>query len=219
MQRRSRLQLVVHVVALVLVPILTFVFVWRDRAFDYSGGAAKRFDEFASHADLLLEQGLLFFAAQVALVPAALAFLWLVHGRGRTLVVLGVGLYVLSALGHAAFTGSQLLLHQMLLADERSAMRDAFAAFDRSLELVVVSVPGLLGLVLGSLLLGIGVIRSVELPWWIGAALIGFLVAEFALGGAVDWGTLVAAVLWAVAFWGAAVYTWRVHGASRDLAS
>lgn len=83
----------------------------------------------------------------------------------------------------------------------------------------MVAVPGLLGLVLGSLLLGLGVIRSVELPWWIGAALIGFLVAEFALAGAVGWGTLVAAVLWAVALWGAAVHTWRVRDASDAPAS
>ena len=219
MQVRSRLQLIVHVVALGLAPILTILFAWRDRALDYSGGAARRFDEFASQADLVLGQGLVFFALQVTLVPAALAFLWLVHGRGRTLVILGVGLYVLSALGHAAFAGAQLLLHQMVLADDQPAMREAYSAFDGSSEFVVVALPGLLGLVLGSLLLGIGVIRSVELPWWIGAALIGFLVAEFALGGAVDWGTLVAASFWAVALWGAAVQTWRARDASDALAS
>ena len=76
----------------------------------------------------------------------------------------------------------------------------------------MIAAPGLLGLVLGSLLLGVGVIRSVELPWWIGAALIAFLVAEFALGGITDWGTLTAAAVWAVAFWGTAAHVWRSRG-------
>lgn len=211
-QRRSTLQLSVHLVGLVLVPLFTLVFAWRDRAFDYSGGAAKRFDEFAAHADLLMGQSLLFLGAQLALIPAALAFVWLVHGRGRTLVLLGAGLYVVSALGHAAYSGTQILLHRMLLADDQDAMRAVFTSFDESTQFGMIAAPGLLGLVLGSLLLGVGVIRSVELPWWIGAALIAFLVAEFALGGITDWGTLTAAAVWAVAFWGTAAHVWRSRG-------
>jgi len=207
-QHRSRLQTTVHLLGLALVPILTLVFAWRDRTFDYDGGADKRYDEFASNADLLVSQGLSFFAAQVALVPAALAFVWLVAGRGRTLVLLGSGLYILSALGHAAFSGSQLMLYHMVSADNDGVMRKAFVEFDSSGSFAAVAAPGLIGLVLGSLLLGIGIIRSAELPPWIGWAFIAFLGAEFALGAFTEWSTIIASIFWAVAFWGTAAHVW-----------
>lgn len=171
-------------------------------------------------ADLLGGQALLFLGIQFALVPAALAFPWIVRGRGRTLVLVGTALYVISAFGHAAFSGAQLMLREMIASDDLGAMREVFVAFDTSSTFVAIAVPGLVGLVFGSLILGIGIIRSTELRWWIGASLIAFLVSEFALSNLGEWGTLLAAAFWAVAYWGTAVFAWRSRsGAVVDTAA
>jgi hypothetical protein len=120
-----------------------------------------------------------FVLGQFPYVAAALGIAHLVQGRAHRLAVTGAALSVVGALGHAVIGGVSLV--EVAMARD-TAHRAVLASFDQRLQgspVMVFSMIGLLGFVVGLLLLSIGLFRGHVGPRWVGPAIWVFLVVEF----------------------------------------
>jgi hypothetical protein len=165
-----------------------------------SGGAAGKLAAIASagaRADL---SAVLFAIAQLPFMFGVLGVGALLRPGSRRLASIGTGLAVAGAFGHALFGGVSLTY--LVMAREPAGL-PAYARLVTDIEsspVMLVSVVGLAGTVLGLLLLSIGLFRTGTGPRWVGPTLWAFLVVEFAGGAASAYASYVSSVLLVVAF-------------------
>lgn len=149
----------------------------------------------------------LFVLQGLAFILAALALGHLLRGRFPLLASTGVTIAALGGFAEAVATTFTLVFLPMA---RDGAHRDAYvvviAQADKAQNLF--SLAGLLGTVLGTLMLSIGVFRAAVGPRWVGPALWAFLLLEFAGSAVAPVLGIVAVVLAVIAFGALAVTVW-----------
>jgi hypothetical protein len=123
-----------------------------------------------------------FLLAQLPFIVAYLAIGALVETRHRRLGLWGTCLAVLGAFGHTVFGGMSLLY---LVMAQNPADRALYATLITDLQsspVMLFSLAGLAGTVIGMLTLSIGLLRSKVVTRWVAPALWAFLLLEF-VGG------------------------------------
>ena len=169
-----------------------------------TGGPAEKLAAIASagaRADL---SAVLFAVAQLPFLLGVLGFGALLRPFARRLAGIGTGLAVAGGIGHALFGGVSLTY---LVMARESAGQAAYARLVTDIEsspVMLVSVVGLAGTVLGLLLLSIGLFRTGVGPRWIGPVVWAFLVVEFVGGALSDYASYLSSVLLVVAFFAVA---------------
>jgi hypothetical protein len=126
-----------------------------------------------------------FAVGQLPFVAAALGIAHLLRDRAPRLGNVGAALSVIGAFGHAVFGGISLM-YVAMSHDEPN--RAAYAGLIHDLNaspIMLFSVLGLAGFVIGLLLLSIGLFRGHVGPRWAGPAIWAFLVVEF-VGGSLS---------------------------------
>lgn len=121
-----------------------------------------------------------FVVSQLPMLVAVLAIGHLLTPRSRRLAAFGTVLAVLGTFGHTVFGG--ISLAWVAMANDGTAHRATYAALIDDMTngpVMLFSVVGLLGTVLGILLLSIGLFRGGVGPRWVGPVLWAFLVVEF----------------------------------------
>ena len=163
--------------ALVAAPVLAVVSELLQP--DLSGSATQRLAAMAD-GPLPVVSAVAFLVGQLPMLVAVLAIGHLLRTRAPRLSGWGTGLGVLGAFGHTVFGGTSLVY--LAMARDGSAPRATYAHLLDSIEnspIMLFSVVGLVGTVLGVLLLSIGLFRAGVGPRWVGPALWAFLVVEF----------------------------------------
>ena len=120
-----------------------------------------------------------FLVGQLPTLVAVLAIGRLLLPAASRLSSWGTGLGVVGCFGHIAFGGLSLA---MVMMARDPAHRGVYAGLlDRvtTSPIMLVSVAGLAGTVVGLLILGIGIFRTRTGPIWVGPAIWAFLVVEF----------------------------------------
>jgi hypothetical protein len=169
-----------------------------------TGSAAGKLDAIASagaRADL---SAVLFAVAQLPFLLGMLGVGALLRPGARRLAGLGTGLAVAGAFGHTLFGGVSLTY---LVMARETAGQPAYARLVSDIEsspVMLVSVVGLAGTVLGLVLLSIALFRTGVGPRWIGPVVWAFLVVEFVGGSLSDYASYLSSVLLVVAFFGLA---------------
>lgn len=141
-----------------------------------------------------------FLVSQLPMLVAVLAIGRLLLPRAPRLSAWGTALGVLGCFGHIAFGG--LSLAEVLMARD-AAHRDTYAALLRTVQsspVMLVSLAGLVGTVLGLLLLGIGLFRTRTGPIWVGPAIWAFLLVEFVGSSVVPKASYLSTLLFGAAF-------------------
>ncbi len=142
-----------------------------------------------------------FLIGQLPMLVAVLAIGRLLLPAAPRLSAWGTGLGVLGCLGHTAFGGLSLAMVMMARDPEH---HDVYAGLlDRVFNspVMLVSIAGLLGTVLGLLLLGIGLFRTRTGPVWVGPAIWAFLLVEFAGTSLSPHASYLSVLLLGAAFW------------------
>jgi hypothetical protein len=157
-----------------------------------------------------------FLVDQLPMLIAILAIGRLLLPDASRLSAWGTALAVLGTFGHTAFGGLSLVLIPM---SHDEAHRGVYArlvdeVFDSPIMLV--SMVGLIGTVLGLLLLGIGVFRSRTGPIWVGPAIWAFLLVEFVGSGLSPHASYLSVLLLAAAFWGLLPSLTSAHSAAPE---
>lgn len=151
---------------------------------DLDGDAARQLAAIA--ADPLAALSAAGFAvSQLCFLVAVLAIGRLLLPRAPRLSSWGTALGVSGAFGHAVYGG--VMLTFVTMAGD-TVHRSASAALMEDLQdspVMLFSVVGLAGTVLGLVLFGVGLVRTATGPHWVGPLLWAFVVVEFA-GGAVS---------------------------------
>ena len=158
-----------------------------------------------------------FVLAQLPFIAGVLGIGHLLRRRAPRLSAAGTTLGVLGAFGHAVF-GGVMILEVTMAADP--SRRAAYAALVDKLSaspVMLFSVLGLAGTVLGLLLLAAGLWRTRTAARWIPAALVAFLVVEFVGSAVSDAASYLSSVLLVAAFVGAAVAILRSPAESWSL--
>lgn len=120
-----------------------------------------------------------FLISQLPLLIGILAIGRLLLPRAPRLSAWGTALGVLGCFGHTVFGGTSMI-YLLMARDEshRSVQTDLFNRIQNS-PVMLFSVIGLLGTILGLLMLSIGLYRSRTVPVWVGPAVWAFLIVEF----------------------------------------
>jgi hypothetical protein len=149
----------------------------------------------------------LFVLQGLGFVVAALAIGHLLRGRFPLLSGIGAALGAIG--GFAEAVASTFTLAFLPMARD-GAHRDAYVGVVTEADKVqnLFSLAGLLGTVIGTLLLSIGVFRAHVGPRWVGPALWAFLVLEFVGSGVAPVLGLAAVTLALIAFVALAVTVW-----------
>lgn len=124
---------------------------------------------------------LLIIASSVLFVPALMGIVNLVRDRGVTLVHIGVGLALIGVIGHAVWSGFQVVLAGLTRSDLDQAQ--LVAAVEGSgpppAGLIVVMLMFLVGFFLGLIVLAAGLWRSRIVPKWVPLGLVLIAVSDF----------------------------------------
>lgn len=185
-------------VCLVTNAVLSAVSVVTQPAL-HSGGVS-RLAELEAAAPRSAIAGVTFVLAQLPFILAVLGIAWLVWDKAPRLARVGAALGVIGGFGHAVIGG--VLLSEVVMASD-ATHRSALGAFDTILEsspVMVFSLLGLAGTVLGLLLLSIGLFRSRVVPVWTPVLVWVFLLLEFAGGAVSQYASYVAVVALTGAF-------------------
>lgn len=178
----TRSRRAVAALALVAAPLLAGGAVLTQP--DLSGSPAQQLAA-VHQAALAPVSAALFVVSQLALLVALPAIGRLALPGAPRASAWGTALGVVGAFGHAVYGGVMLVVVAM---GRDTGHRAAYAALLGRLQgspLMVFSVLGLAGTVLGLVLLGIALQRAGVGPRWVGPTLVAFVVVEFA-GGAVS---------------------------------
>lgn len=124
-----------------------------------------------------------FLVGQLPMLVAILAIGRLLLPYASRLSAWGTALGVLGTFGHTAFGGLSLVLVTMSHDEAHRSVYLGLADDVFSSPIMIVSMVGLIGTVLGLLLLGIGVFRTRTGPIWVGPAIWAFLLVEFVGSG------------------------------------
>ena len=185
-------------VALVLAPVLAGVSVVLQP--DLGGNAGDRLAAMDSTSAAVSAAA--FLVGQLPMLVAILAIGRLLLPAASRLSAWGTGLGVLGTFGHTAFGGLSLVLVAM---SHDAAHRSVYAGLVDDVfnsPIMLVSMAGLIGTVLGLLLFGIGVFRSRTGPIWVGPAIWAFLLVEFVGSSLSPHASYLSVLLLAAAFWG-----------------
>lgn len=120
-----------------------------------------------------------FLISQLPMLIAILAIGRLLLPSTPRLSAWGTALGVLGCFGHTAFGGTSMIY--LMMSRDRSHRAVQTELFDHIQDspVMLLSVVGLVGTVLGLLTLSIGLFRSRAVPMWVGPALWAFLLVEF----------------------------------------
>jgi hypothetical protein len=185
-------------VALVLAPVVAGVSVVLQP--DLDGGGSDRLTAMDSTSAAISAGA--FLVGQLPMLVAILAIGRLLLPKASRLSAWGTALGVLGTFGHTAFGGLSLVLVTM---SHDEAHRSVYAGLVDDVfnsPIMLVSMAGLIGTVLGLLLLGIGIFRTRTGPIWVGPAIWAFLLVEFVGSGLSPHASYLSVLLLATAFWG-----------------
>jgi len=144
------------------------------------GGTSRQMLAALADSPLATVSAVCFLLSQLPLLVAILAVGRLLQERAPRLSTWGTALGVVGCFGHTVFGGTSLVYVMMANdAQHRGVYADLLTRIQSS-PIMLFSVAGLAGTVLGFLLLGIGLFRTRTGPVWVGPALWAFLVVEFA---------------------------------------
>jgi hypothetical protein len=183
--------------ALVLAPVLAGLSVVLQP--DLDGSATDRLA--ATDSTPAAVSAAAFLVGQLPMLVAILAIGRLLLPAAPRLSAWGTGLGVLGTFGHTAFGGVSLVLVAM---SHDAAHRSVYAGLVDDVSnspIMLVSMAGLIGTVLGLLLLGIGVFRTRTGPVWVGPAIWAFLLVEFVGTGLSTYASYLSVLLLGAAFW------------------
>lgn len=186
---------------------------------DVTGGAAQKLAAIDDAGGRAVVCAVLFAVAQLPLAVALVAVGGRLRPRAPRLAAIGTTLAVLGAFGHALFGGVSLTYLLMASDTANHAVYAQLVSDIESSPVMLTSVVGLAGTVLGLLLLSIALFRSGVGPRWVGPVLWAFLVVEFVGTSMSRYASFVSAVLLVLAF-GALARTMlvaEVHARPRDL--
>lgn len=147
--------------------------------------------------------GLAFAAAQLFLVVGIVGFARVTLGRAPILTLVTVALLLVQCIGHAFAAGHELIA---ALSPEGSAAVDGLHTTPWGMA---VAAPTVIGLFLGTLLLGVTAFRCVRGAWWIALTLAAWLIIEFFGHGLGAWYSITSGGLLVAGFAGLAVLVWR----------
>jgi hypothetical protein len=167
---------------------------------DLGGSAARRLTAMDSGPGAVSAAA--FLLAQLPMLVAVLAIGRLLLPRAPRLSAWGTALGVVGCFGHTAFGGLSLTF--VVMARDH-AHRTVYAGLLDSVfsgPVMLVSLAGLAGTVLGLLLLGIGLFRTRTGPVWLGPAIWAFLLVEFVGSGISSHASYLSVLLLGAAFWG-----------------
>ncbi len=161
--------------ALVLSPVIAGVSVILQP--DLSGSTSDRLAAMA-HGPAAVS-AVAFLLSQLPLLIGILAIGRLLLPGAPRLSAWGTALGVLGCFGHTVFGGTSLI-YLMMARDtsHRAVQTDLFDHIQNS-PVMLFSLIGLAGTVVGLLLLGIGLFRTRTGPVWVGPAIWAFLLVEF----------------------------------------
>lgn len=185
------------VIALVTAPVLAAVSVVLQP--DLGNSSAQRLDAMAD-GSLPAVSAVAFLLSQLPMMLAFVVIGLLLRTRAPRLSAWGATLGVLGAFGHTVFGGTSMIY--LAMARDRSH-RTTYISLMDSLNngpVMLFSVLGLAGTVLGLLLVSIGVFRAGIGPRWVGPALWAFLLVEFVVSGISRYASYLSVILFAAAF-------------------
>lgn len=161
--------------SLVLGPVIAGVSVVLQP--DLSGSTSDRLAAMGHWPAAVSAVG--FLLSQLPLLIGILAIGRLLLPHAPRLSAWGTALWVLGVFGHTVFGGTSLI-YVMMARDEshRAVQTDLFNHIQNS-PVMLFSLIGLAGTVVGLLLLSIGLFRTRTGPLWVGPAIWAFLVVEF----------------------------------------
>lgn len=141
-----------------------------------------------------------FVVSQLPMMISFLAIGQLLRTHAPLLAAWGTSLGVLGAFGHTVFGGTSLIYVAMA---HDPTHRAAYVSLLDSLNnspVMLFSLLGLAGTVIGLLLLSIGIFRAGITPRWVGPALWAFLLVEFVVSGISRYASYLSVILLAAAF-------------------
>ena len=185
-------------VALVLAPVVAGVSVVLQPHLD--GGGSDRLAAMDSTSAAISAAA--FLVSQLPMLIAILAIGRLLLPYASRLSAWGTALGVLGTFGHAAFGGLSLVLITMSHDEAHRSLYGGLVDDVFNSPIMLVSMVGLIGTVVGLLLLGIGVFRTRTGPIWVGPAIWAFLLVEFGGSGLSPRASYLSVLLLATAFWG-----------------
>lgn len=124
---------------------------------------------------------LLIIASSVLFVPALMGILNLVRDRGVTLIHIGVGLALIGVIGHAVWSGFQVVLAGLTRSglDQAQLAAAVEGGGPPPAGLIVVMLTFLVGFFLGMLVLAAGLWRSRTVPKWVPLGIVLLAVSDF----------------------------------------
>ena len=150
-----------------------------------------------------------FLLAQLPLLVAFLAIGHLLRARSPRLSAWGTCLGVGGAFAHTVFGGISMLELVMAADEPHRAVYAQLLAASSNGPIMLFGLLGLVGAVLGTLLLSIGLWRKAVGPRWVPPVLWAFLVVEFALSGVLPYAAYLSPILGLAAFGALAVEVHR----------
>ena len=196
---------------LLLNAVLSAVSVMLAPAFP--SGAADRLAAIDDGGTSAAASAALFVAAQLPLLAGLLGIAHILRDRAPVLSSVGGSLGIVGAFGHSVFGGISLAYVVMAAhPDDRAAYATLVDRIE-STPIMVFTLQGLAGTVLGMLLLSIGLFRSRLVPRWMPVVVWLFIVVEFVGTGLSDSASYLSAVLVVLAFGAIAR---EIHRTPRD---
>jgi hypothetical protein len=162
--------------ALVLGPVLAGVSVILQP--DLAGTSRQQLEAIGSSTPAGVSL-VAFVVSQLPLLVAILAIGRLLLPAAPRLSAWGTALGVVGCFGHTVFGGISLTYLMMARDQAHTSVYAGLMDGISSSPVMLFSVAGLLGTVVGLLLLGIGLFRTRTGPVWVGPAIWAFLVVEF----------------------------------------
>jgi hypothetical protein len=176
---------------------------------DFSGGHDDRLVAIAADQGAATVSAVLFTSSQLFLAVGLLGVAHLLRSRVPVLAVIGGGLALLGAFGHAVYGGVNLLMLSM--AEDLDALDAHAAVLSRAEQGIAIPfmAAGLLGTVLGFILLGVAVWRGGLGPRWVGPAMMLWVVVEFVGASLSAWAGYASGALYVLVLGALAVAVWR----------
>lgn len=175
----------------------------------FPGNPTDKLAEIAAAGASATISAFTFTLAQLPFIVAILGVAHLIRTDAPILSNLGAILGVVGGFGHSVFGGVSMVQLSMATDEANRAVHVSILDAVEAGPAVAFMAMGLLGTVLGILLLAIGLWRASVGPRWVPLTLGAFLVTEFVGSGLAEWASLLAVLLYVVAFGALAATTWR----------
>lgn len=185
-------------VGLIGFPIAGFVAALIDADEGTETTGADLYRIVVEHGDAIRLSALIFMLSAVLTIPAAMATLHLVRGRGSTLVQIGATLMVLGGFGHMGFATWQLMISRVAAGSTDEPALVSYLDREQSLMSPVL-LPLLIAIGVGLLLVVIGMHRAGVVDRWFLIAMVVLFVYDLVLNSSSLEDSKVAIVaVWAV---------------------